>query len=78
MSKYNDKIAEFIMNDMERGVTGIYSRGCYTKEDNTMLMCIVRSREIPKLLEQIKKFDKNAFTVISEVREVRGEGFIEI
>ena len=41
-------------------------------------MLIVRNRGIPTLVEKIKKFDKNAFTVISEAREVRGEGFIEI
>ena len=77
ISRNHRKIANEIMQDMERGVTGIYSHGCYHKEDNMMLMCIVRSREIPQLLEKIKRLDKNAFTIISEVREVRGEGFIE-
>lgn len=78
ISKHSDEIADFIIHNMERGVTGIYSKGCYTKEDGTMLMCIVKSREIPKLVEMVKKIDLSAFTVISEVREVRGEGFIEV
>jgi len=40
-----------------------------------MLLCIVRSKEIPKLISKIKELDADAFTVISEVREVHGEGF---
>ncbi len=78
ISKNSRKIAEEIMSDMQRGVTGIYSHGCYLKEDNMMLMCIMKSKEIPKLLDKVKNHDKNAFTVISEVREVRGEGFKEV
>ena len=78
ISKHSDEIADFIIHNMERGVKGIYSQGCYTKEDGTMLMCIVKSREIPKLVETVKEIDLSAFTVISEVREVRGEGFIEV
>lgn len=78
VSEKNDEISAEIMKDMKRGVTGIYSRGCYHRKDNMMLMCIVRSKEIPTILEKVKRIDKSAFTVISEVREVRGEGFNEI
>lgn len=78
VSEKYDEISAEIMKDMKRGVTGIYSCGCYYRKDNMMLMCIVRSKEIPHLLEKVKRIDKSAFTVISEVREVRGEGFNEI
>lgn len=77
ISQRHNEIADEIMQDMKRGVTGIYSHGCYHKRDNMMLMCIVKSREIPGLLEKVKRIDKSAFTIISEVREVRGEGFME-
>ena len=78
ISQKNDEIANEIMTDMERGVTGIYSRGFYNKIDNMMIMCIVRSKEIPQLMEKIKRIDKYAFTIISEVREVHGEGFTRV
>lgn len=77
ISQKNDEIANEIMKDMERGVTGIYSKGLYNDNDRMMLMCVVRSKEIPQLMEKVKRLDKSAFTVISEVREVHGEGFIE-
>ena len=77
VSKKHSEIAKEIIIDMERGVTGVYSKGFYNNEDNMMLMCIVKSREIPKLLEKIQRIDNKAFTIISEVREVHGEGFKE-
>lgn len=78
ISKKHDEIAKEIMSDIVRGVTGIYSKGCYTGEDNTMLMCVIRNKELPKLLQKVKEIDKDAFTIISNVMEVRGEGFKEI
>lgn len=75
ISKEYEKIATEIMEDMDRGVTGIYSRGFYGGKDGMTLMCIVRSKELPHLMERIERIDKNAFTVISEVRQVVGAGF---
>ncbi len=78
ISKKHNEIADKIMRDMVRGVTGIYSKGCYSGEDNTMLMCIVRNKELPRLLQKVKEIDNSAFTIISNVMEVRGEGFKEL
>lgn len=75
ISKKHECIAKEIIENMDRGVTGLYGKGIYNDEDRLLLMCIVRSREIPKLLETVKRIDPRAFTIISEVREVHGEGF---
>lgn len=78
ISSNPQKIADFIMSHMKRGVTGIYSKGFYNNTDKTMLMCIVRSKEIPVILSTVKELDPVAFTIISDVREVHGEGFKEV
>ncbi|MBO5453209.1 MAG: YitT family protein [Clostridia bacterium] len=78
ISKNSSLISKEIINGMSRGVTGIYSKGLYNNSDNMMLMCVVRSRELPVLMDKIRAIDKNAFTVISEVREVHGEGFKQL
>ena len=77
ISKKSSEIASEVMNNMERGVTGIYSKGCYDNNDTMMLMCIVKNKEVPNLLKMVKKIDRNAFTIISDVKEVHGEGFLE-
>lgn len=78
ISKNSNDIAQNIISAMQRGVTGIYSKGLYNQKDALMLMCIVRSKEIPKLLSIVRFSDNDAFTVISDVRKVCGEGFRKI
>lgn len=71
-SKY---IAERIMKELDRGVTGLDGTGMYTGQDKIVLMCIVRRNEIPALKSIVKEIDKNAFIMLTEAREVLGEGF---
>jgi len=75
ISKKPQVIAEEVMRVMQRGVTGLYGKGFYSDEDRTVLMCIVRSREVSTLVDIAKKIDKDAFTVVSDVKKVLGEGF---
>ncbi len=77
ISEANEEIAKAVMERLERGVTAIKSYGCYSGKEREMLMCIVRTNEVPKVLNIVKEFDKSAFTIISEVKEVRGLGFTE-
>lgn len=75
ISKYSDIIAKNILTTMDRGVTGIYSKGFYNGDDRIMLMCIVRSKEIPRLMSLVRNADTDAFTVVTDVRKVHGKGF---
>lgn len=75
ISEKSEEISSAIINDLKRGVTGIYGRGMYTGRDTTMILCIVMRNEIPKLRSLVKKIDKDAFIILSDVREVLGEGF---
>lgn len=75
ISRKSEEIAKVIINDLKRGVTGIYGRGMYTSRDMTIILCIVMRDEIPKLRSVVKEIDKDAFIILSDVREVLGEGF---
>lgn len=77
ISPRQEEIAGEIMEKFERGVTGIYCKGMYSGEDKTMLLCVVSPKEMPKLVETVKKYDKTAFIIVSDAKEVLGEGFIE-
>ena len=41
-------------------------------------MCVVSNKQIVKLKECVAEIDPNSFLIISDAREVLGEGFIEI
>ena len=78
ISKHTKEVAADIMANMKRGATGIYSKGCYNDTETMMLMCIVKSKEVPVVMDIVRKYDPAAFTIISDVKEVRGEGFKEV
>ncbi len=77
MSAKNAEISQMIIDSFERGVTGVYSKGIYTGQDNMMLLCVVSPKQLPRLVNKIKEIDKTAFIIVSEAREVLGEGFKE-
>ncbi len=77
ISDYYQEIAQAIMTRMERGVTALDAVGMYSGEGKKMLFCVVSKKEIVKLREIVEEFDKKAFLIVTDVREVFGEGFIE-
>ena len=71
------EISDMIINDHDRGVTGINARGMYSGQDKLMLFCVVNKKEIIMLKEKVDKIDPDAFVIVTDAREVHGEGFIE-
>lgn len=47
----------------------------YTNEEILILMCAVTRRDVSKVTEIAKKIDKNSFIIITNSREVLGQGF---
>lgn len=72
-----EKIAAAILTTLDRGVTGLNATGMYSNKDRKMLFCVVSKKEIVQIIEISKKIDPNSFVIVSDVREVMGEGFIE-
>lgn len=75
ISSKSEEISKKVMGIFERGATGIYCRGMYSNSDSLMLYCVVSPRELPKFISTVRKIDSNAFVVISDAKEVLGEGF---
>ncbi len=73
-----EEIAEVVLKDVDRGATGVNVQGMYSKEEKKMLICVVTKKEIVQLIDIVHKIDPSAFVIVNDVREVMGEGFIEI
>ncbi|MCI8837926.1 MAG: YitT family protein [Hungatella sp.] len=71
------EIARAIMTRMDRGVTALDGVGMYSGQDKKVLFCVVSKKEIVTIREIAAEFDKKAFLIVTDVREVFGEGFIE-
>lgn len=77
ISDHSKEIAEALMKDLKRGVTGINGTGMYTNGEKQVLFVVVGKNQIMPLQKIVKELDKNAFITIADVREVFGEGFAE-
>lgn len=72
-----EEISFEIMKNLNRGVTGIEAEGMYSKKHRQMLFCVVSKKEIVAIKDLILEIDSNAFVIVSEAREVLGEGFLK-
>ncbi len=77
ITDYKEQISREIMDHMERGVTLIDASGAYTGEKRDIVFCVVSKKEIVTVKEIVRRTDPRAFVIVSDVREVLGEGFME-
>lgn len=77
ISDKHEIVAEKILKDLDRGLTGLEARGMYTGTEKRVLLCIVTQKELVVLKNLVNEVDPNAFVIVSDVREVLGEGFQE-
>ncbi|WP_339061301.1 YitT family protein [Tepidibacillus marianensis] len=75
ISDKNDEIAEIIMARLGRGVTHVYGKGGYTKEDKELLYVVVTRLEVAKLKSIVEDIDPTAFVTIEHVNDVMGGRF---
>ncbi len=72
-----EQIADQILDEMDRGVTGLMAKGMYSGTEKCMLYCVVSQKEIVAVKEIAAEIDPHAFVIVSDAREVLGEGFQE-
>jgi uncharacterized membrane protein len=68
-------IAQKIMDEMRRGVTGLNATGMYTGEEKSMLICALTDTEISHLKNLVHETDPEAFVIVSPAKGVVGKGF---
>ena len=70
-----EEISAGIMEKIHRGVTALEGMGMYSKKEKRILMCAVSRKEAVTVIHFVKQLDSQAFIVLSDAREVLGEGF---
>lgn len=70
-----DNIQKQIFTKLNRGVTLLEAYGGYTNQPKKVIMCVVSNSQYPMLHKMVMDIDANAFLIVSQVFEVKGEGF---
>lgn len=78
ISTKQDNIARQVIEKMDRGVTVLSGHGYYTKNPKEILYIVISKQEVPMLKKIVRAEDTDAFITIHDVRDVFGEGFIEL
>ena len=66
-----EQLSNEIMAKLGRGVTAMHAEGMYTHHERTLLVCIVRKRQVGEFLKILKKYDAT-FSYSCKVNEVYG------
>jgi len=73
--RYAD-IAGAVLHQLNRGTTAIPAIGMYRNTERRILFCVVSKKEVVRLKDFIRSIDTHAFVIVTDAREVLGEGFI--
>ena len=75
ISEYSDDIKTVIVEKLNRGVTVLQGKGAYSGQDKQVLLCVVKRQQIVEIKKIVKNIDKRAFVIVTDTRDVFGEGF---
>ena len=75
ISDQSTAIADKILREMDRGVTGLEAVGMYSRQHKQVLLCVVNRFESMRLRRIVFEVDPHAFVVANKAKEVLGEGF---
>ncbi|MCI8571183.1 MAG: YitT family protein [Lachnospiraceae bacterium] len=75
ISNYAEAITERILQELHTGVTYLKGAGAYKKEEKQIILCVVKKTGAYKVEEIVKQEDENAFMIVSNAKEIYGEGY---
>lgn len=76
ISEQSEKLRKMIINDLDRGVTILKAQGGYSKADKDVLLCACFDNQTHKLIKKIKSADENAFFIVTQSKQILGNGFM--
>jgi len=75
MSEKHERVAEYIMKKMGRGVTYLEGEGAYLHQHRRVVYAVITMPQLARLKFYVRSLDPNAFLVVADVTEVQGSGF---
>lgn len=78
LTEKEQDVIQYVIKDMNRGVTSLIAEGEYTHELKKMLYIAVTASQMVHLKNKILEVDPKAFITIVDVSEVNGKGFYKI
>lgn len=78
LTEKEDDIINYVIKDMNRGITALMAEGGYTRDKKRLLYVAVTTSQMINLKTKILRVDPKAFITIIDVSEVKGKGFVTL
>ncbi len=78
ISEHSENIKDEIVKSLHRGVTVMEGTGAYSGLPKQVLLCVIKRHQIIEIKKLIRSIDEKAFVVVSDARDVFGQGFGDI
>lgn len=69
------EIKDGLVNQLHRGVTFLHGKGAWSGEERDVILCVIKQSQIVELKHLVRAVDDHAFVIVSDSREVFGNGF---
>ena len=69
---------EIVSGPLHRGVTLLDGKGAYSGTHRDVLMCVIKRQQIGQLKRLVKAYDEKAFFIVTNAKNVFGNGFENI
>ena len=74
ITKEPDKLGQELIQKLGRGVTCVPVRGMYSNDEKSLLICVIRKRQLTEFNDILKNYP-DTFAYVTSTSEVRGLGF---
>jgi len=72
ISKHNDEIKRYVIEELQRGITVYTAVGGYSGEAKNELCAVLTKKEYGQLMDYVESIDPNPFVTISNIKRVVG------
>lgn len=72
ISKYNDEIKRYVIENLQRGITVYTAVGGYSGQPKNELCAVLTKKEYGQLMDYVESIDPNPFVTISNIKRVVG------
>ena len=75
ISDHYESICEYIHTDINRGTTLIEATGGYTGDSKKVILTVISKSQYLQLSKHVEEIDPYAFVIVSDAKDIKGEGF---
>ena len=76
--KSEELVQEILSGHVHRGVTILDGHGAYSHQNKNVIMCVIKRTQMGEMRRTVRRVDEHAFFIVTDAKNVFGNGFESI